>query len=100
MLPQQVLRLLPLEAFPASQKAAVVKHIGRLWIQGPVVPLPGVPWLPGYLHKTVVQGQVVSDGVLPGGELFPVVRESAADEIADLAEREALLGALQDGHGD
>ena len=32
MIPQQVLLLLSFEAFPSSQKATVVEHIGGLWI--------------------------------------------------------------------
>ena len=42
----------------------------------------------------------MSDGVLPGGELFPVVGKPVADELAYLAERQAFLGALQNGHCD
>lgn len=40
------------------------------------------------------------DGVLPGRELLPVVREAVADEVADLAESESLFGTLKNGHGD
>lgn len=100
VLPQQVLRLLPLEALPPPQKAPVVKHISRLWVQGPVVALPRIPGLSWYLDEAVVERQVVPDGVLPGRELLPIIWEAIADEVADLTEGESFLRTLQDGHGD
>lgn len=98
--PEDFIILMPLETFPSAQKAPVVEHVCGIRVQGPVVALPGVSGLPWDFHKAVVQGKVVADGVLPRGEFFPVVGESVADELADLAESQALLGALQDGHGD
>lgn len=102
----QVLRLLvqaemlPLETLPPAQETPVLEHVRRVGIQRPVVALPRVSGLSGHLDETVVERQVVADGVLPRGELLPVVDEPLADEVADLAERESFLRALQDGHGD
>ncbi|CAG5897416.1 unnamed protein product [Menidia menidia] len=91
--------VLALEALPAPQEAPVLEHVGRVGVQRPVVALPGVAGLPGHLHEAVVERQVVPDRVLPRRELLPVVGEALADEVADLAERQTLFGALQDGHG-
>lgn len=92
-------KVLPLEALPPPQKTPVLKHIRGVRIQGPVVALPGVSRLSGHLYKAVIERQIVPDRVLPGGELLPVIREAVADEVADLAEGEPLLRALQDSHG-
>lgn len=94
------LGLVPLEALSAAKEAAVVKHVLRGRVQRPVVALARIPRLPRDLDEAIVEGEVVSDGVLPGGELFSVVGELVADEVADAAQRQLLLRALQDGHGD
>ena len=90
--------MLPLEALPPPQKTPVLEHVRGVGIQSPVVALPGVPGLSGHLYKTVIERQIVSDRVLPGGELLPVISEAVADKVADLAQGEPLLRALQDGH--
>ena len=89
-----------LEALPAPKEAAVVEHVLGGGVQAPVVALARVSWLAGNLDEAVIKGEVVADAVLPGGELAAVVREAATDEGTDAAEREALVRALQNGHGD
>ena len=89
-----------LEALPSSKEAAVVEHILRGGVKGPVVAFARVPRLPRDLNEAVVEGEVVPDGVLPGGELVSVVGKLVADEVTDAAQRQLLHGALQDGHGD
>lgn len=42
----------------------------------------------------------MADGVLPRRELFSVVRKAVADEVADFAKRQALLGTLEYCHSD
>lgn len=99
-LSEDFVRLLPLEALPPAQEAPVVEHVRGVRVQGPIVAFSRIPGLSWDFHEAVVEGEIVADRVLPRGELLPVVRESVADELADLAERETLLRALQDGHGD
>ncbi len=99
LFPENV-RLVSLEAFPSPQKAAVVEHIFRLGVECPVVAFARVAGFPWNLDEAVVEGQVMANGVLPGRELLPVVREATADELADSAESQLLLRALEDGHGD
>lgn len=41
----------------------------------------------------------MSDGVLPGSLVGPVVGEPLHDELIDARQGDALLGALLDGHG-
>lgn len=90
--------MLPLEALPPTQKTPIFEHIGGVGIQRPVVPLPWVSGLSRHLYKTIIQRQIVSDRVLPGGELLPVINEAVADKVTDLAEGESLLWTLQYGH--
>lgn len=92
--------MVSLEALPSPKEAAVVEHILRGRVKGPVVTFSRVPRLPRDLDETVIEGQVVPDGVLPGGELVSVVGKLVADEIADATQRQLLQRALQDGHGD
>ena len=87
-------RMLPLVPLPASEEGSIVEHVDGPGVEGPVVTLAGVARLARHLHETVVERQVVSDGVLPGGELCLVVREPVDDKVTDLAERDALLGRL------
>ena len=75
-----------LEAFSTAQEATVVEHAFARRIQRPVVAFPRVAGFARDLDEAIVQGQVVSDGVLPDGEFFPVVRESVDDKVADFAE--------------
>lgn len=89
-----------LEALPAPKEAAVVKHVLGGGVQAPVVALARVSWLAGDLDEAIIEGEVVADAILPGGELAAIVREAATDEGTDAAEREALVRALQNGHGD
>lgn len=92
-------KMLPLEAFPPPQEAPVLKHVGGVGIQRPVVALPGVPGLSWHLYKTVIERKIVSDRVLPGGEFLPVINEAVADKVTYLAEGEPLFWTLKDGHG-
>lgn len=52
-----------------------------------------------HLNEAAVEGQVVSDGVLPGSLVGAVVRKSLHDEVVDARQSDPLLGALLDGHG-
>ena len=90
----------PLVALPTAQEAPVVKHILRERVQRPVVALSGVARLARDLDEAVVQREVVSDAVLPGGELVAVVGEAVLDEVADAAQRQPLVRRLEDRHGD
>lgn len=49
------LGLVPLESFPSAQKAAVVKHVLRCRVQGPVVAFPRVSRLSWDLDEAVVE---------------------------------------------
>lgn len=73
------------KALAAPQEAAVVEHVLRGRIEGPVVALTGVARLAGDLDEAVIEGEVVSDAVLPGGEALTVVGEARHDEITDAA---------------
>ena len=64
---------LPLKSFPSPEKAAVVKHVLRCWVESPVVAFAGVAWFSGDLNEAVIETQIVPDAILPGGESFLVI---------------------------
>lgn len=97
---KSIFAVVSLKALPPPKEAAVVEHVLRGGIKGPVVTFARVPRLPRDLDEAVVEGQVVPDGVLPRRELVLVVRELVADEVADAAQRQLLHRALEDRHGD
>ena len=90
----------PLEPFPPPQEGAVVKHVLRLGVQGPEVPLTRVTRLSWHLDKAVIEAQIMADGVLPLGESVPIVGEPLLDKFADAVKGEPPLGGLDYGHGD
>lgn len=85
-----VLGLVSLEPLPSPKEAAVVEHVLRRRVQRPVVTLSRISRLPRDLNETVVEREVVPDGVLPSGELVSVVGELVADEVTDAAQRQLL----------
>ena len=86
--------------FSSPEETAVVEHVLGERVERPVVTLAGVSWLPRYFDKAIVEREVVPDAVLPRGELFAVIGEAVADEVADAAERQPLVRRLQYGHCD
>lgn len=52
-----------------------------------------------HLDKAAVEGQVVSDGILPGSLVGAVVRKPLHDELVDARQGDPLLWTLLDGHG-
>lgn len=51
-----------------------------------------------YFDKTLVQGEVVSDRVLPALFVISVVRESLHDELIDLTQCQSLVGTVPYRH--
>lgn len=97
---EEVWGRLSLVPFAAPQEGSVVEHVDGARVERPVVALARVARLPWHLDEAIVEAEVVSDGVLPGGELGLVVREPGHDEVTDLTQSHSLLVRLQDGHGD
>ena len=67
-------------------------------VDHPVVALPRVVVVPGYLDEALVEAQVVSDGVLPPLLVGFEVREAFHDEFVNSIESESLLRAFSDCH--
>ena len=65
-----------LVTFAPAEERPVVEHILGHGVQCPVVSFSRVPGLPGDLDETVIEAEVVPDGVLPGRELLLVVGKS------------------------
>lgn len=94
-------------AHPPPPVVATLEHVGRgNPVQRPVAALAAAHVVlhagpaSGYLDETVVQAQVVPDGILPALPVPPVVRELLRDVIVYLAQRHPLVGRGHDGHGD
>ena len=80
-------------AFPfVTDKNGII--IGR--IQSPVVPLARVVVWSRYLDKAFVDGEVVSDCVLPALLVLSVVGEIVQNVVVDTAQCELSLGAGTD----
>lgn len=67
--------VLLLETSPPSEVRPVVEHVVTVGIQRPVATLSRFFIVPWYLDETLVQTQVVPDGILPALLVLSVVRE-------------------------
>jgi len=97
----------PVPAHPPPPVVASLEHVGRGHrVQRPVAALAAAHVVvhagpaPRDLDETVVQAQVVSDGVLPALSVAPVIRELVRNIVVYLAKRHPLVGRGRDGHGD
>lgn len=89
-----------LEAFPAPQEAAILKHVLGVGVKGPVVALAWPAGLTWDFDEAVVEGQIVADGVLPLLGVVPVEGEAFSDELVDAPKCEPAVGRVGDRHGD
>lgn len=69
-------------------------------VQHPVVPFARVVEVTRHFYETLIEAQVVPDGVLPPLSVLSVVWKVVHDEFIDAVEREPSLGALADRHHD
>lgn len=103
----QIVLIRPVPAHPSPSVVATFEHVRRGHrVQRPVAAFSATHVVvhagpaPRYLDETVVQAQVVPDGVLPALSIPPVIRELLRDVIVYLAQRHPLVGRGRDGHGD
>lgn len=52
----------------------------------------------GYLNKTLIKTEIVSNGILPTLFVLPIVRKVPHDVLVDAIEGESFLGAVSDRH--
>ena len=76
------------------------EHVLRARIQHPVVPFARVVVVARNLDETLVQREVVPDGVLPALLVVLVVRKMTHDVLVDAVQGQPLLRALPNGHHD
>lgn len=69
-------------------------------VQHPVVPFARVIEVTRHFYETLIETQVVSDGVLPPLSVLSVVWKVVHDEFIDAVECEPSLRALADRHHD
>jgi len=87
-----------LEALPAAKKATVLEHVPAGRMQRPVAPLPRTVGATWELDEAVVEGEVVTERVLPALRVLAVVGKAVHDELVYLAESHYLLLAALDRH--
>lgn len=87
------------EPFASSQETSILKHVPAAGVQSPETALARLIWAAGDFNEAVVEGQVVSQGVLPSLSVFSIIRESIHDELVNFTERQHLLRAALDRHG-
>lgn len=69
-------------------------------VEHPVVAFARVVVVTGHLDEALVEGEVVSNGVLPALLVLAIVREVADDELVDAVQRQPLLWAAANCHHD
>ena len=89
-----------LVSLPPPQEGSIIKHVLGQRVQRPEVPFSRVSRFSWYLDEAIIERQVVSDGVLPLGELLLVVRKSLLYKLTDPTESQPLVRSLEDCHGD
>lgn len=87
--------MLTAKANHGKKKVNSVRHL-----KGGGAFLTGVVVVAGDLPETVVERQVVADGVLPAGLVAAVEGEVGGNVLVDLAEGQTLLGRALYRHGD
>ncbi len=91
--------MLSLEALPPTKKTSVFKHVTTARMQSPKTALAGLVRPAGDLNETVIEGEVVSQRVLPTLRVLPVIRKPVHDELVNLTQGKHLLRAALNGHG-
>ena len=88
-----------LVSLSSSQEGSIIKHILCLRIQSPEVTFTRIAWFSGHLDKTVIETQIVSDGVLPLRKPFSVVWKPFLDKFTNAVESQPSVWSLDNGHG-
>ncbi len=63
--------LLELESLPPPKEGTILEHVEGVRVEGPVGSLSWAVGSAGDFDKTVVEGKVVPEGVLPSLRVFP-----------------------------
>lgn len=92
-------RILLLETTTTTQIRSVVEHANRIGIQRPVAAFARFLVVAWHFHKTFVERQIVSNGILPALFVLSVVRVLLHDELIDAVQRDFALGRRINGHG-
>lgn len=88
-----------LEALAASQETSVLEHVAAAGMERPEAALAGLVRAAGDFNETVVEGQVVAQGVLPALGVLSVVRKTIHNKLVNFAKWEHLLRTALDSHG-
>lgn len=87
-----------LETLPPPQEAAVFKHVPAVRMQSPEAALPRLVGPPGDFDEAVIEGEIVSEGVLPPLGVLSVVWKAIHDELVNVTQRQHLVRGVLDGH--
>ena len=92
--------VLLLEPPPPPQEAPVFEHVIRVRVQGPIAALSGFLIVAGHLDKTLVEGQIVPDAVLPALLVVSVKGKPLHDKLVNPIQGHLLVRRVLDSHGD
>ena len=88
-----------LVSLSSSQEGSIIKHILSLRIQSPKVSLTRISRFSRHFDKTVIETEIMSDGVLPLRKSFSIVRKPFFDKFTNAVESQPSLWSLDNGHG-
>jgi len=91
VLQQVFISLVQLETLPAPEEGSIFEHVDGVRVQGPVGSFSGSIWTPRHFEETVVERQVVTEGILPALRVLAVVRKALHDVAVDIRQRKHPL---------
>lgn len=78
----------------------LVQGILVIGVQSPIGAFARLAWWSGHAHKSLVQGQIVANRVLPAIDGSSIPRVALHDPFVNLIKSHLLLRIFQDGGGD
>lgn len=88
------------EALLAAQVAAIFEHVPRVRVESPVGAFARAVGRSGHLHKAVIEGERVPNGILPALLILSVEGEEVHNELINLGQGAHLVRGVLDSHGD
>ena len=84
----------------SSAKVSILKHIIELGIQCPKVSFSGFAFFSVHFEKTIVEGQIMADTVLPALFIVVIIGKLVHDELVDTVQGYLLVRHRPNCHCD
>jgi len=75
-----------LKSFLTSKVTTVLKHVTRIRMERPKRSFSWLVWGPWDFDEAIVEGQRVTNRILPSLLVLTIIRKEVHDELIDLAE--------------